>query len=302
MVKAKKPSFVFLIKTLCSKNRMEWIRVKLGFTGCFAVDPMGRSGGLALLWRDMGALDIYNYSLRDINATVMDGNVLPLWKLTGFYGHPVCGQRASSWELIRHLKVFSSLPWKYVGDFNEILDQSKKEGAAIRRESQMDGFRSVLEDCLLADLGFQGAPFTWSNHKSDGMFTKERLDRALANQEWCSIFVLAARTSDHAPLYVYEVAGPPDQHSFRRGFKFDDSWTLDEEWLVVLKEAWNDNLPIGEAMESVQRKLSATQLSLSRWSSRKFGQSTKVLKQKTQQLKWEQNRENPNNIDTIKRL
>jgi hypothetical protein len=52
----------------------------------------------------------------------------------------------------------------------------------------MDGFRSVLDDCLLADLGFQGAPFTWSNHKYDGMFTKERLDRALANQEWCSIF------------------------------------------------------------------------------------------------------------------
>jgi hypothetical protein len=77
---------------------------------------------------------------------------------------------------------------------------------------------------------------------------------------------------------------------------------LDEEWLVVLKEAWGDNYPIGDAMESVQSKLSASQFSLSRWSSRKFRQSTKVLHQMTQQLKWEQNRENPNNIDTIKRL
>jgi hypothetical protein len=250
MVKTKKPCFMFLIETLCSKNRMEWIRVKLGFAECFVVDPVGRSDGLALLWRDVGALEIYNFSLRYINATVMDRNGLPLWKLTGFYGHSVCGQRASSWELIRHLKAFSPLPWMCVGDFNEILDQSEKEGAAIRRESQMDGFRSVLDDCLLADLGFQGAPFTWSNHKSDGMFTKERLDRALANQEWCSIFpafkvdVLAARTSDHALLYVCEVAGPPYQHSFGRGFMFEDNWTLDEEWLVVLKEAWGDNFPI----------------------------------------------------------
>jgi len=157
MVKTKKPCFMFLIETLCSKNRMEWIRVKLGFAGCFVVDPVGRSGGLALLWRDVGALEIYNYSLRHINATIMDGNSLPLWKLTRFYGHPVYGQRASSWELIRHLKAFSPLLWMCVGDFNEIMDQSKNEGAAIRREPQMDGFRSVLEDCLLADLGFQGA-------------------------------------------------------------------------------------------------------------------------------------------------
>jgi hypothetical protein len=88
MVKTKKPCFVFLIETLCSKNRMEWLQVKLGFAGCFVVDLVGRSGGLTLLWWDVGALEIYNFSLRHINATVMDGNGLPLWKLTGFYGHP----------------------------------------------------------------------------------------------------------------------------------------------------------------------------------------------------------------------
>lgn len=75
-----------------------------------------------------------------------------------------------------------------VGDFNENLDQSEKEGTALRLESQMDGFGSVLEDCQLADLGFQGAPFTCSNHKTDGMFTKKCLDRALANQKWCRLF------------------------------------------------------------------------------------------------------------------
>jgi len=130
-----------------SKKLMEWIRVKLGFAGCFVVDPVGRSGGLALLWREVGALEIYNFSLRHINATIMDVSGQPLWKLTGFYGHPVCGQRASLWELIHHLKSFSPLPWMCVGDFNEILDQSKKEGAALRSDSQMDGFKNVLKDC-----------------------------------------------------------------------------------------------------------------------------------------------------------
>jgi endonuclease/exonuclease/phosphatase (EEP) superfamily protein YafD len=41
------------------------------------------------------------------------------------------------------------------------------------------------------------------------MFTEERLDRALANREWCSLFpyvtvnVLAASSSDHNPILVH---------------------------------------------------------------------------------------------------
>jgi hypothetical protein len=41
---------------------MEWIRVKLGFVGLFTVDLVGRSGGVALLWREEKKLEIKNYS------------------------------------------------------------------------------------------------------------------------------------------------------------------------------------------------------------------------------------------------
>jgi hypothetical protein len=108
MVKEKRPNFVFLIETLCFQDRMEWIRVKLGFASCFMVNPVGRSGGLALLWREVGPLEIFNYSRRHINATVMgEGNNLH-WKLTCFYGHPVVSSRAKSWALLHHLSL--SLP------------------------------------------------------------------------------------------------------------------------------------------------------------------------------------------------
>lgn len=49
MVQEKKPNFVFLIETLCKRKTMEKIICKLGFEGLFAVNPVGRSGGLALL-------------------------------------------------------------------------------------------------------------------------------------------------------------------------------------------------------------------------------------------------------------
>jgi hypothetical protein len=65
-----------------------------------------------------------------------------------------------------------------VGDFNEIFEQPEKEGAALRGESQMDGFRNALDECQLGDLGYNGPRFMWSNRRNDAMFTKERLDRA----------------------------------------------------------------------------------------------------------------------------
>jgi hypothetical protein len=52
----------------------------------------------------------------------------------------------------------------------------EKEGAALRRNSQMNNFRSVLKDCDMSDLGFIGPQYTWCNNRSDGNFTKERLD------------------------------------------------------------------------------------------------------------------------------
>jgi hypothetical protein len=43
------------------KVRMERIRVKLGFVGMFVVDSVGRSGMLALFWKETDELEIQNY-------------------------------------------------------------------------------------------------------------------------------------------------------------------------------------------------------------------------------------------------
>jgi hypothetical protein len=52
----------------------------------------------------------------------------------------------------------------------------------------MDGFRAAIEECSLCDLGYSGSKFTWTNGRDRADFTKERLDCALANQEWCLMF------------------------------------------------------------------------------------------------------------------
>jgi len=49
LVKEKKHSFVFRMETLSKQKKMEVIWCRLGFQGVFVVNPVGTSGGLALL-------------------------------------------------------------------------------------------------------------------------------------------------------------------------------------------------------------------------------------------------------------
>ena len=91
MAKEKKPKIVFLIETKLSASRMERKRTQLGFDCLFAVDSVGRGGGLALLWMEEAGFEIKNFSRQHINAMVCPSPTGQQWKMTGFYGQPaVC--------------------------------------------------------------------------------------------------------------------------------------------------------------------------------------------------------------------
>jgi exonuclease III len=96
MVKEKRPALLFLIETKSRKNKLEGVRIKLGFEGLFVVDPVGRSGGLALLWKEAGCLDIQNFTRQHINAVVHSPGRDNQWKLTCLYGHLETAKRHES--------------------------------------------------------------------------------------------------------------------------------------------------------------------------------------------------------------
>lgn len=83
-----KPNFVFLCETLSRKDKMEWVRVKLGYDGVLSVEPQGRSGGLAILWKDVDHAKLLSYSQNHIDMEVMTNGMMN-WRLTGFYGEPM---------------------------------------------------------------------------------------------------------------------------------------------------------------------------------------------------------------------
>ena len=51
----------------------------------------------------------------------------------------------------------------------------------------MQAFRDILDECGFMDLGFMRSRFTWHKH-FDNFIVWERLDRAVATNEWFSLF------------------------------------------------------------------------------------------------------------------
>jgi exonuclease III len=70
MVKEKRPNFVFLMETKIRNPRLQKLRVSIGFEGLLTVEPVGKSGGLAILWRDNREVMIHNFSQRHISAKI----------------------------------------------------------------------------------------------------------------------------------------------------------------------------------------------------------------------------------------
>ena len=111
LTKEKYPNLVFLVETKCRRNKMEAIRRFLQMDGCFTVDCMGLSGGIALLWRDEWCVNIINYTKWHVSALIQEKENGPTWQFTGFYGHPDTGKRDSSWQLLKMLKPTNSIAW-----------------------------------------------------------------------------------------------------------------------------------------------------------------------------------------------
>jgi hypothetical protein len=135
----------------------------------------------------------------------------------------------------------------------------------------MEDFQRALEDCSLSDLGFSGPKFTWSNGCDGAAFTQERLDRVVANSEWCEYFkevkvaVLARRSSDHNPLFVSFARSNISGGRRVQQFRVEENWKLLLEYRIVVKEIWRRRHVLGDPLTKVRRKLQSCQRPIKKW-------------------------------------
>lgn len=267
---------MFLCETKLLVRELRGVAFKLGFDYWLGVDCVatggGRRGGLALFWSVDCLVELSSFSLNHINVRV--GEVNP-WRFTGIYGHPEDDQKWRTWSLLRRLATENQMPWLCVGDFNEILSDSKKLGGNLRRDDRMRDFRFCLEDCGLKDLGFIGHQFTWSNKQSGVHNIQERLDRGLAKDLWWSLFPsvrvkhLTRVLSDHYPIHV-DWAGVHKRGGLQRRvklYRFEDMWLKEDDFARVVLRAWGS----GGTPSGLARCISNCGDAFSNWSSNVFG-------------------------------
>ena len=233
-----------------------------------------REVNLSLRW--LGRMHI------DVTIEEVDGYK---WRLTGIYGEPRPDHREETWRLLRTLHQQEKLPWVCIRDFNEILYNFEKQGGVPRAHSQMDRFHDALNFCNLNDLGFEGDVFTWRNNnfRLDG-YIRERLDRAVANPQWCMRFPGykvrngCPEHSDHRPV-ILDVHGaaqrrrPPPNNLNKR---FEARWLLEEDCEQLVTEAWEDATRKGNGR--VMERLKCVSRSLDKWSREVLGDLQKRIK------------------------
>lgn len=75
-----------------------------------------------------------------------------------------------------------------MGDMNNIMHVSEKCGPKPANVAHIHDFCFLIKQCGLIEMGYNGPAYTWSNKRINTNPTYERLDRSLANADWCRAF------------------------------------------------------------------------------------------------------------------
>lgn len=141
------------------------------------MDAARYSGGIWCLW------DLALWKVEVLNSTNQFVHLQVTWKrsivwlVTIVYASASYVRRQELWDELSNLATNIVDPWVVLGDFNDILvDHERKGGSPNFSIRGMNGFRSMMQDCNLLDMGFQGSLFTW---KHGNLF--KRLDWVFCN-------------------------------------------------------------------------------------------------------------------------
>lgn len=95
----------------------------------------------------------------EVNHSIMQ---TPFW-ITVVYAKTSTRRGKSLWKSVNDMSNHINGPWSIGGDFNVIMDPNEKKGGRIHRLSKSMDFIRCMEDCGMADAGYTGINYTWSN-------------------------------------------------------------------------------------------------------------------------------------------
>ncbi|XP_056858277.1 uncharacterized protein LOC130507599, partial [Raphanus sativus] len=238
-----------------------------GYDNLVTVDPVGKSGGLALFYNNEQQVKVLYTSNRmiDVEAEVKGKRVF----LTFVYGDPVQKLREQVWERLTRYGIARSDPWFIIGDLNEITGNHEKEGGTLRSAASFVPFNNMIRNCGLLEFPARGNKMSWQGKRGKGKGATTircRLDRALANEDWHTIFpasyteYLGLIGSDHRPV----VAFLQDKVPKRKGqFRFDKRWIGQEGLMESITRGWKEDE--GDDTVDIVTRISNCRHEMAKW-------------------------------------
>lgn len=132
-----------------------------------------------------------------------------------------------------------------LGDFNVVLGAHECSSGHLTHVTPSEEFKNFISQCNLFDIEGAGNKFTWATRRNGG-FIAARLDRGLASQFFLDLWdevellILPMQCSDHNPLHLPAVVNAPTSP---QPFRFQDIWTLHENFFSTVKDCWLTPLP-----------------------------------------------------------
>jgi hypothetical protein len=106
--------------------------MKLGFANMYVANSNGRGGMLLMFSSQHVRLSLKYLHTNYIDVLVMGDDPSKDWRLTGLYGESVWRHKHRTWSWLHDLHGQANYPWLVIGDMNEILYNTEKEGGQPR--------------------------------------------------------------------------------------------------------------------------------------------------------------------------
>ncbi|XP_074318656.1 uncharacterized protein LOC141655475 [Silene latifolia] len=143
------------------------------------------------------------------------------------------------WAQLAHIKL-SVDKWILLGDFNVVRDVTERISDTPPTLADILDFNNSILHCGLEDLPSTGCGFTWTNKQETGTRVWSKLDKALGNSSWSSMYpatsvnFMASGVSDNSHVVVTVFEDQPKKSMF----SYLNCCTEDPHYDSLVQEAW----------------------------------------------------------------
>ncbi|XP_074270863.1 uncharacterized protein LOC141594770 [Silene latifolia] len=188
LVKVNNPQVLVLMETHISGDIAQRVCDRIHFSGKTRVDAEGFSGGIWMFWRaESVTVTPLIHHAQHITAEITRRGEEP-WYFTAVYASPDTIKKEELWEDLEIFARSHNRPWLAMGDFNDTRFFHERNGDSDTMRRRCNRFNSWLKNNNWIDLDFSGPEFTWSRGHSTQTHKWARLDRAICNSTWRTMF------------------------------------------------------------------------------------------------------------------